>query len=327
MVSNGKNNKGPVGKIVSAIISILVIVLVSVILVTSGAWDKFASHIPGLNTVGTSVEGIKPHGSDYDKIGLNLQLQKPSLPDINTGSTQQPATGNAAGNQPALQLPAGAASPITSQQALDIANTLTVATPHTSGFNREKQFGDWANSPDMCGTATTRDVILARDLTNVAYNSKCKVQSGDFTDPYTGTSMTFKYGTDTSSLIQIDHVVAVYEAYASGLWDKDQQTRVNYYNDPEVLLASQGEANNRKSEGANLKTAGVPTKYAKEWKNSGEQRWAASTPSIWLPSYQPYQCQYMSKRMYVKNKYALSMSPWEKTETVDFLTQCVAKGN
>lgn len=52
-----------------------------------------------------------------------------------------------------------------------------------------------------------------------------------------------------------------------------------------------------------------------------------ATPSIWLPSNKTYQCSYMAKRVYIKDKYKLSMSSWEKAETKSFLTQCVADGN
>lgn len=248
----------------------------------------------------------------------------------NTGTGSNTGAGAGAkadGTATDATLPKGAASPITSVQALDIANRLKVADPHTDGYDRAEQFGDWADSPSMCGTATTRDQILRRDLTGTTSDPRtCRILTGEFHDPYTGRTMRFKRGMNTSGLIQIDHVVAVNEAYADGLWKADRKTRVAYYNDPEVLLASEGDANERKAEGANLRSSGVPKRYDTTWKTTGEKRWAASTPSIWLPSYEPYRCQYMSKRMYVKQKYGLTMSDWEKRETVSYLTQCAARG-
>ena len=192
---------------------------------------------------------------------------------------------------------------------------MPTAKPHTTGYkaNRGTLFGGWANSPQLCGTATMRDQILKRDLTNPVLNDRCQVTSGTFTDPYTGQHMTFKRGKDTSSLIQIDHVVAVYDAYASGLWNRSQQERETYANDPDVLLASQGKANMVKSEGINLNGKG------------GRKGWTQSTPSIWLPDNHGYQCDYMAKRVHIKHKYNLTMSAWEKDETIAFLTQCATQ--
>ncbi|RYQ46643.1 deoxyribonuclease, partial [Bifidobacterium pseudolongum subsp. globosum] len=212
-------------------------------------------------------------------------------------------------------LPAAAASPISIADALTTAQAMPTAKPHTTGYkaNRDTLFGGWANSPQLCGTATMRDQILKRDLTNPVLNSQCQVTSGTFTDPYTGQHMTFKRGKDTSSLIQIDHVVAVYDAYASGLWNRSQQERETYANDPDVLLASQGKANMVKSEGINLNGKG------------GRNGWTQSTPSIWLPDNRGYQCDYMAKRVHIKHKYNLTMSAWEKDETIAFLTQCATQ--
>ena len=71
---------------------------------------------------------------------------------------------------------------------------MPTAKPHTTGYkaNRDTLFGGWANSPQLCGTATMRDQILKRDLTNPVLNDRCQVVSGTFTDPYTGQHMTFK---------------------------------------------------------------------------------------------------------------------------------------
>lgn len=209
-------------------------------------------------------------------------------------------------------LPESAASPINTQQALNlVTTTIKTATPHTAGYDRETEFGVWKNSPTMCGTATTRDTILQRDLTGTKQNSSCKITSGSFNDPYTGKHMNFKYGRTTSQEIQIDHVVATYDAWASGLWKASQKTRETYYNDPEVLVASNGKANQEKSEGVNLKHKGKES-----------TAWKTATPSVWLPTNKPYQCTYMAKRVYVKAKYSLTMSPWEKTETQKFLESC-----
>ncbi|PWG66680.1 GmrSD restriction endonuclease domain-containing protein [Bifidobacterium callitrichidarum] len=330
--------------IITTILIILALICASVIVVRDGAWNRVVSALgASLNQV-DGVEGLKPSGSDYDSLGLHITLPKPQAnpnndswqnlqPNTNTGSNgwqlQANPNGTTNGNSgvdESTGLPAAATSPITYQQAAQIAQDITVETPHPAGYDREKDFGTWINSDKMCGTATTRDYILARDLVNTTQDAKtCKIKTGVLHDPYTGTDVNFKYGRSTSADVQIDHVVALNDAWASGLWKPDREKdRVAYANDPEVLLASQGDANNRKSEGINLYSKGVPNRYKTVWKDTGQQRWQYSTPSVWLPSNQTYQCAYMAKRVYIKNKYKLSMSKWEKAETVSFLQGCAA---
>lgn len=296
----------------------LVICIVAAILVTSGAWDKVAGAIPFLNQTGTSTSALMPSEEAKKKIGLHAEIPSLPTPVETTPNVQQQATesdeSTTQQHNASATWPDAASTPISYATALQYAKNLAVATPHTSGYNRESQFGGWANSDQLCGSGTTRDYILKRDLTDVVMNDKCQVTSGTFHDPYTGKTMSFKRGKDSSSEIQIDHVVALNDAYASGLYRADQATRVKYANDPDVLLASEGAANNTKSAGINLRSAG-----------KARSQWEDSTPSVWLPSNTDYQCDYMAKRVYIKHKYQLTMSQWEKTETVDFLTQCAAQ--
>lgn len=86
-----------------------------------------------------------------------------------------------------------------------------------------------------------------------------------------------------------------------------------------MLVASEGEANNVKQQGVNL--------VRDEALNGSKTKWQDDTPSVWLPSNKTYQCSYMAKRVYIKDKYKLSMSGWEKAETKSFLAQCVADGS
>lgn len=169
-------------------------------------------------------------------------------------------------------------------------------------------------------------------MTDVTMDKNCKVLTGTLQDPYTGKTIKFQRDTyetvngkqkktgGDSMAVQIDHVVAVNDAWASGLWkDSRKGDRITYANDPEVLVASEGEANNIKQQGVNL--------VKDEALNGSSTKWKDATPSIWLPSNKMYQCSYMAKRVYIKDKYKLSMSSWEKAETKSFLTQCVADGN
>lgn len=177
-----------------------------------------------------------------------------------------------------------------------------MATPHLQGYSGDSQFGDWQQSSALCGYGTTGDYVLKRDMTHVVMNRYCKVQSGDFQDPYTGESMYFVKGEKTSTLVQIDHVVAVQDAWASGLWRSSRAgERITYYNDPDVLQAADSTSNEAKGAGMD---------------------WDATSSPVWLPDNTAWHCDYMAKRAYIKHKYRLTMSSAEKTQTVSLLTQC-----
>lgn len=196
-------------------------------------------------------------------------------------------------------------APVSYATALQYAQQESVATPHLAGYSRDSQFGDWQHNSSLCGYGTTRDYVLKRDLTNVVMSRYCKVQSGDFADPYTGRSMHFVKGEKTSTLVQIDHIVAVQDAWASGLWQASRAgERISYYNDPDVLQAADQTSNETKGAGID---------------------WDATSNPVWLPSNVAWHCDYMAKRAYIKHKYQLTMSQGEKTQTVNLLTQCAAR--
>lgn len=160
--------------------------------------------------------------------------------------------------------------------------------------------------------ATTRDRILSRDLKDVVKDAKCRVASGTLSDPYTGTTIAFRRGRTTSQAVQIDHVVALQDAWSSGARDWSQKRRVEYANSPDVLLAADGPSNEDKGNGLDY---------------YGTSRWLAQhtgAPDIWMPSNKAYRCDYMARRAAIKAEWGLSMTAREKQQTVTFLSKCVA---
>ena len=303
------SRKNKTGITVAGILGGLAIVLITIIvIIQTGVWATVAPQF-GLPAI-TSISQILPGEDSMQKTNIGLGLKKPDLSKIegqikdglaSSGNTGEKDSTNT--DMGASGLPASAASPMSVSEAITAARNLPTETPHTKGYNRAEDFGDWQNSDQLCGYGTLHDPYTGQTINfrkSVVKNGK--TVSGD------------------STAVQIDHVVALNDAWASGLWKNSRKNdRVKYANDPDVLLASQGDANNAKSEGINLYGSGVPKKSV--------GRWAASTPSVWLPSNSGYQCSYMAKRVYIKDKYGLSMSSWEKSETIGFLQQCQAKEN
>lgn len=141
-------------------------------------------------------------------------------------------------------------APTDYEAALHYAETSPInVRQHTGGYHRDSQFGDWHKQEGACRYATTRDLILQCDLTNVR-SKGCKVQSGDFQDPYTARTVHFIKGPETSPQVQIDHIVSSTTPGRRGRWRRDRAgERADYYNDPDVLQAADGSSNQDKGDG------------------------------------------------------------------------------
>ncbi|MDR1969761.1 MAG: HNH endonuclease family protein, partial [Candidatus Nomurabacteria bacterium] len=89
-----------------------------------------------------------------------------------------------------------------------------------TGYSRSEFGKGWAKW-QKCDT---RQRILARDLVNVVLDSDdCTVLSGTLNDPYTGKVIEFKRGPGTSNAVQIDHVVALSDAWQKGAQELDAE--------------------------------------------------------------------------------------------------------
>ena len=178
--------------------------------------------------------------------------------------------------------------------ARDVLENLAVKEKDTEHKYYRKQFYDnWSITDSGCNM---REAILARDLKDVKYkDNSCKVETGTLEDPYTGKTINFVRGQDTSSAIQIDHVVALSNAWATGAFQLDADTRLAVSQDPLNLLAVDGPANQEKSDQA---------------------------ADTWLPSNQAFRCQYVARQISVKYKYKLWVTPAEKLAMQKVLADC-----
>jgi hypothetical protein len=151
------------------------------------------------------------------------------------------------------------------------------------------QFGSgWA----MTSGCDTRNIILHRDLQNPVVDDTCVVTAGTLNDPYTATVITFTKG---SSAVQIDHVVALSDAWQTGAQVLTRAQRIQLANDPMELIAVQGDANQQKSDG---------------------------DAATWLPSNKSFRCEYIARQIAVKQKYSLWVIPAEKQAMLDVLAVC-----
>ena len=158
-------------------------------------------------------------------------------------------------------------------------------------YSRE-QFGSGWVTTNGCDT---RNIILHRDLTETQVDEKCNVVSGTLQDPYTGKIIQFKRGSGTSDAIQIDHVVALSDAWQKGAQQLTKDQRIALANDPLELLAVDGPSNQQKSDG---------------------------DAATWLPPYKPFRCQYVARQIAVKQKYNLWITQAEKDAIVGILNGC-----
>lgn len=165
-----------------------------------------------------------------------------------------------------------------------------------AGYARTKFADGWAT----VGNCDMREQILNRDLTKVKDESasNCTVLSGTLHDPYTGKAEQFKRGAGTSSLVQIDHVVALSDAWQTGAQQLSATQREQLYNDPLELLAVDGPANDAKG---------------------------SSDAAAWLPLWQPYDCRYVARQIAVKIRYHLWLSSPEHAAMQHVLNGCPAQ--
>jgi hypothetical protein len=224
---------------------------------------------------------------------LLVLLSQPTTNPFLTPSDTQPASPS---NSPGAQTEA-TADPTEGEtprasEALTALELLPVKgrAPRT-GYSRS-EFSEGWGSVDGCDM---RNLVLARDLVELVFRNDCIVESGVLTDPYTAQRITFVRGVDTSLAVQIDHVVAVSDAWQKGAQQLSAERRYEFYNDPLNLLAVSGEANQRKSD---------------------------SDAASWLPANRAFRCEFVAIQIAVKLRYELWVTSAERDAMRRVLTTC-----
>ena len=168
-----------------------------------------------------------------------------------------------------------------------------------TGYTRA-QFGQTWADVDRNGCDTRND-ILKRDLAGEIFKEKtrqCVVLSGTLIDPFSGENINFVRGNITSMEVQIDHVVALSNAWQTGAFKLTLKERTAFANDPMNLLAVKGRLNSQKSDG---------------------------DAATWLPPLKSFRCDYVLRQIAVKIKYKLWFTAPEKEAMVRILNTCPEK--
>lgn len=178
-------------------------------------------------------------------------------------------------------------------QALLAAQALVERGRSASTNYSRDAFGSAWKDVDRNGCDTRND-ILGRDFTTAIYKSgtnDCKVIGGTWTDPYSNEAYTF---TEQPSEAQIDHVVALSNAWQMGadLWTA--QMRTEFANDPLNLVVTVASLNRQKSD---------------------------SNAASWLPPYKPGRCDFIARQVAVKTKWQLFVTSSEKSAMLGILSK------
>lgn len=189
-----------------------------------------------------------------------------------------------------------------SGEALSAAKNLRETEPTNGVGYRRQDFGFTDDGwPDLDGDdCNERNEILARDLAGTTFweggknPPHCVVGTGVLHDPYSGREVDFDRAADPDA-VQIDHVVALYDAWQKGADDWQPAKRFAFATDPLNLLAVSEAENDDK----------------------GHQ-----DASQWLPSNENFRCEYVARQVGVKQKYDVGVSAAEKQAMVSVLEAC-----
>ena len=171
-----------------------------------------------------------------------------------------------------------------------LVTKLRVASEHNSGYERTL-FTLWVDA-NHDGCNTRKEVLIAEAIVKPRESGSCSLTGGTWRSAYDGKVFT------NSSGLDIDHMVPLEEAWASGAYKWSSATREAYANDlgyARSLIAVSAASNRSKS---------------------------ASDPWLWMPSQSSYRCQYINDWVAIKYRWNLAIDPTEKRDLVAKLRNC-----
>jgi len=166
---------------------------------------------------------------------------------------------------------------ISAADALGLLKEITVELEHRGGYNRDL-FAVWS---DLDGnTCDAREDVLAEEALTTTAKHGCATE-GTWRSAYDGKFLS------SDAEVEVDHVVALKEAWESGGWAWPVELRIGYANDTadsRTLIAVSAVSNNSKSD---------------------------SDPANWLPSDPGAVCSYLIDWVAIKHRWHLAMDQAE----------------
>lgn len=168
-----------------------------------------------------------------------------------------------------------------------------------TGYDRDLFGPDWSDNVRVAGGhngCDTRNDMLQRDLRDISLRPgtrDCLVESGTLADPFSGEVIDFVRGRGAE--VDIDHLVALGDAWAKGAQSWDEATRRDFANDPANLLAVDAGLNRQKG---------------------------AADAATWLPPNGSFRCDYVTRQVEVKATYGLWVTRAEHDALSRELARC-----
>ena len=245
-------------------------------------------------SIATAIETTTP--SDASPNTIDTSPNDTSAP-TDSPSVEPESTATDSPSAPITPVPTLPPTPAPTQPPTTPAPTrpadpvgLRIEVEHPDGYDRDL-FRHWVDA-DGDGCDTRKEVLIAESLEPVQTGSSCAILSGRWYSVYDNTETT------DSSRFDIDHVVALKEAWDSGAWSWTADQRRDFANDlsqPYFLIAVSASSNRSKGD---------------------------RDPAEWLPTNMSYRCAYVRIWIDVKRAWNLSVDQTEYDALRNILASC-----
>ena len=214
-------------------------------------------------------------------------------PQADNDTAPQAAATTAPATEPSTSRPAQPTTTATISTATTVLRITVSSIPSNITTYDRDDWKHWTDADGDCQDARN-EALIAESRVSVSYRTdrRCRVATGEWRAPYTGTIVT-----DPSKL-DMDHMVPLANAHASGAWNWSAQQRERYANhlkNPQHLIAVTASANRSKG---------------------------ARGPEDWKPGDSSYWCQYATDWVTIKDDWNLTATLREADALSGMLDTC-----